>query len=130
MTRAPWQSPHVLYTLVAVFLCGAATGALGMRFAWKQPERHLPTAYGKESARELSNQRLVEKLKTDLSLTPEQTKEIEVVLDDFAMYIQTLQAQLDDVRATGKQRILRVLRDDQKDKFEKLIGEIQSRQLR
>jgi hypothetical protein len=46
------------------------------------------------------------------------------------MYYQTLQAQMDDVRATGKQRILRILREDQKQRFEKLIGEIQSKQLR
>jgi hypothetical protein len=90
------------------------------------PERHKSGPYWKEGGREIS----LQKLKKDLDLTPDQANEMEVVLDDFMMYYQTLQAQMDDVRATGKQRIFKLLREDQKQKFERMIGELQTKQLR
>ena len=122
MDRAPWANPRILYTLLAVFLSGAAAGALAMRLS-VAPERHKGGPWWREGAREISLQRF----KKDLDLSPEQTREMERVLDDFMMYYQTLQAQMDDVRATGKQRILRLLRDDQKQRFEKMIGDIQTK---
>ena len=125
MSRAPWANPRILYTLLAVFLSGAAAGAVAMRLT-VAPERHKAEPWWKEGAREISLQRF----RKELDLTPEQAGEMERVLDDFMMYYQTLQAQMDDVRATGKQRILRILRDEQKQRFEKMIGEIQSKQLR
>jgi Spy/CpxP family protein refolding chaperone len=39
------------------------------------------------------------------------------------MYYQNLQEQLDEVRATGKGRILEILDPQQKQKFEKLLGD-------
>jgi hypothetical protein len=42
-------------------------------------------------------------------------------------YYQYAQAQMEDVRATGKSRILRILREDQKVKFEKMMGEVQTK---
>jgi hypothetical protein len=48
-----------------------------------------------------------------------------VILDDFVMYMQMLQAQMDEVRANGKERILRVLDEKQRDKFEKMLGGLQ-----
>jgi len=124
MSDAPWRNPRIVYTLVCVFLCGALVGAIMMRFGFS-PERHVG-AYWKEGAREISLQRF----KKDLDLTPEQTKDMETVLDDFMMYYQSLQAQMDDVRATGKSRILKILREDQKAKFEKMIDDVQHKQLR
>src|SRR5690349_17570042 len=101
MSRAPWANPRILYTLLAVFLSGAAAGALAMRLT-VSPTRFRGGPWWKEGAREISLQRF----KKDLDLTQDQAKEMERVLDDFMMYYQTLQAQMDDVRATGKQRIL------------------------
>lgn len=124
MSAAPWRNPQILYTLLFVFLSGAVGGAVVMRFA-SSPERHVG-AYWKEGAREIS----LHRFKKELDLTPEQTKDMETVLDDFMMYYQSLQAQMDDVRAMGKTRILKILREDQKAKFEKMIGDIQSKQLR
>ncbi len=94
-----------------------------MRFGFS-PERHMG-AYWKEGAREIS----LQKFKKDLDLTPEQAKAIESVLDDFMMYYQSLQAQMDDVRAIGKAHIMKILREDQKAKFEKMV-EIHQKQLR
>jgi hypothetical protein len=123
MERAPWQNPRVLSTLIFVFLTGAAVGALALRLTTAPTVRGGP--YWKEGGREISLQRF----KKELDLTPEQAKEMETVLDDFMMYYQTLQAQMDDVRATGKQRVLRILRDDQKQRFERMMADIQSKQL-
>ena len=125
MSRAPWQNPRILYTLLFVFLSGAAAGALTMRLT-SAPERHRGGPWWKEGAREIS----LHKFKKELALDPDQEREMETVLDDFMMYYQTLQAQMDDVRATGKQRIVKILREDQRQKFERMIGEIQNKQLR
>ena len=78
MNRAPWQNPRVLYTLICVFLSGAAAGAITMHLGFPG-ERHKSGPYWKEGAREISLQRF----KKDLDTTPEQTKQMETVLDDF-----------------------------------------------
>jgi hypothetical protein len=127
MDRAPWQNPRIIYTLLFVFLSGAAAGALAMRFSIL-PERHgrVGGPSWKEGPREIS----LQKFRKELDLSPDQEREMETVLDDFVTYYQTLQAQMDDVRATGKQRILKILKGDQKQKFEKMIGELQNKPLR
>jgi hypothetical protein len=37
---------------------------------------------------------------------------------------------MDDVRATGKNRIQKLLRDDQKQKFERMLSDLQAKQIR
>ena len=118
MSRAPWQSPSVLLTLLCVFLAGAATGAVTMWFGFP-PERHKPGLAWNEAGREIT----LHKFKKELDLTPTQTEEFERILDDFMTYYQVAQAQMEDVRATGKSRILRILREDQRLKFEKMMGD-------
>jgi len=125
MNRAPWQNPRILYTLLFVFLSGAVAGAITMRLGFT-PERHKAGPYWKEGGRDISLQRF----KTELNLDAEQAKQIERVLDDFVMYYQSLQDQMDDVRATGKNRILHILHDDQKQKFEKMISDMQIKQIK
>ena len=123
MSRAPWLNPRILSTLLCVFLSGAAVGALAMKLS-VPPQRGGP--WWKQDGREISLQRF----QKELNLTPEQATEVERVLDDFMMYYQTLQAQMDDVRATGKGRILKLLNEEQQKKFDKMLGEIQAKQLR
>jgi hypothetical protein len=125
MNRAPWQSPRIVLALLFVFLSGAVAGAITMRFGFT-PERHKPGPYWKEGGREISLQRF----KTELNLDPDQSRQIETVLDDFVMYYQTLQAQMDDVRATGKSRIMKILHDDQQQKFERMLADLQTKQIR
>jgi hypothetical protein len=118
MSRPPWQSPSILFTLFCVFVAGAATGAVGMRLGFK-PERPKPGLAWTEAGREIT----LHKFKTDLELTPQQTEEMERILDDFMTYYQFAQQQMEDVRATGKSRILRILDNGQKAKFEKMMSE-------
>jgi hypothetical protein len=93
-----------------------------MRFSVSPERRPSWRENGKEIA--------LQKFRKELNLTPDQEREMRTVLDDFVTYYQTLQAQMDDVRATGKQRILKILKDDQKQKFEKMIEELQNKPLR
>jgi hypothetical protein len=117
-----WQNPRVLCTLLLVFICGASLGmlvmSLGVHGGWS---RGNPPAWKVDG-----KQVTLEHLKQDLDLTPAQAEQLETVLDDFFMYYHTLQAQLDDVRATGKNRILRLLDEQQKRKFEKLTASLQT----
>ncbi|MBM3738597.1 MAG: hypothetical protein FJW39_22695 [Acidobacteria bacterium] len=123
MAGSPWRNTRILSLLLLVFLTGSAAGALGFRFVNRQPAKPGPS--WKEGGKEISLQRL----RKDLDLTGDQTKEVEVVLDDFMMYYQTLQAQMDEVRANGKERILRILDPAQREKFKSMMSDFQ-RQIR
>jgi Spy/CpxP family protein refolding chaperone len=123
--RAYWRNPRVIGTLLLVFLCGAALGMLAMGMAghrWQNPKQ----LSWKEGGKEVT----LERFRRELNLTPEQTAQLETILDDFFMYYHTLQAQLDEVRATGKSRILRVLDPQQRQKFERMMSDLQGKQLR
>ncbi len=116
-THSPgWQNPRILLTLALVFLCGVTVGML--LHHWIHNSAEVPVAQH-DSPRKV----LLTRLRTELELTPAQTEQLETVLDDFFTYYYTLQAQLDDVRASGKQRIERLLDDGQKKKFEKIMNE-------
>jgi hypothetical protein len=124
--QAPgWQNPKILVLLFVVFLCGASAGMLAMAAGahrWMHPQTRPAW---RDSGKEVSLQRL----RKELDLTPAQTEQLETILDDFFTYYHTLQSQLDDVRSSGRQRILRILDDNQKKKFEKLAGEMQDKPL-
>ena len=66
----------------------------------------------------------------ELNLTQEQANEIESVLDDFVMYYQMLQTQMEDVRSKGKDRIVEALNPEQRQKFERMLDEMQAKSLR
>lgn len=115
-----WHTPRVLAVLLLVFLCGAAAGALGMRmFTPRVPAAAAWTAGGREWTLEM--------MKKELDLTPQQAAEIETILDEFVLYYQNLQGQMDDFRAEGRKRILRVLTPEQRARFEKMVGKLNAR---
>jgi hypothetical protein len=114
--RATWQNPRILSTLLFVFLAGATAGAVSMKFGLHQI-LHPPSA-------PTSKEAVLQKFRTDLNLTPAQTEKISLILDDYRHYYQSVQDQQDDIRATGKMRILQELDPSQRDKFQRMIGEI------
>lgn len=71
-----------------------------------------------------SREGVLQKFKTDLNLTPTQAEKISLILDDYQHYYRSVQDQEDDIRATGKMRILQELDPAQREKFQKLMGEI------
>jgi Spy/CpxP family protein refolding chaperone len=114
--RATWQNPRIFSTLLLVFLAGGAAGAVSMKFGLHEIlHRSTPPA---------SKEAVLQKFRADLNLTPAQTDKISLVLDDYRHYYQSVQDQLDDIRATGKMRILQELDPAQRDKFQKMMGEI------
>jgi hypothetical protein len=99
--------------IALVFLAGVVAGAVGMSIGGHEwLHRSLP--FWTEGGKEVSLQRW----KKDLNLTPEQTQEMGGILDDFGMYYR-------NVLSDGKARILRILNEDQKRKFDKLLAEQQ-----
>jgi len=119
--RAPWQNPRILSTLFFVFLAGATVGALSMSLGLHDKLHHaaapLPPSASNRDA-------VLEKFRTELDLSGTQTEKLALVLEDYRLYYQSLQDQLDDLRATGKTRILQILNPDQKVKFEKMVQDL------
>jgi hypothetical protein len=97
--------------ITLVFLAGVFAGAVGMSVGGhKWLHRSLP--FYTEGGKEVSLQRWIK----ELDLTPQQSQEMAGILDDFGMYYR-------NVLSDGKARILRILNDDQKRKFDKLLAE-------
>jgi hypothetical protein len=120
------KNPKVIGTLVVVFLAGAAVGALTMQLGLHDKLHRTVSAASRPPARKASsNDAVVQRFKSELNLSPSQTDSIAMVLDDYRHYYQNLQDQLDDVRATGKSRILQILNADQRAKFEQMMGDVQ-----
>src|SRR5258706_6705133 len=112
---AAWQASKVtcVMTISWVFLAGAVAGAVAMNLgAHRWIHRSVP--FYTEGGKEIWLQRW----KKDLQLSPEQTQEMQVILDDFGIYYR-------NVLGDGKSRILRILNDEQKKKLQKLLDEQQ-----
>src|SRR5437588_6741519 len=95
--RAPWQNPRILSTLMLVFLAGAGAGALSMRMGLHEKLHRNPTP-------QMSREAVLSNFRTKLELSGEQAQQIGLVLEDYRLYYQSLQDQLDDLRSTGKNR--------------------------
>ncbi len=98
--------------LLLVFLCGIAVGALAMSFFHNT--LHKPPT---NTAVDVRTKNTVRRWKQELNLRPDQERELETTLDDFAKYY-------DNVLADGKTRIMAILDDEQKRKFERLLGDL------
>ena len=112
--RAVWsQGSRVtcVMTVTLVFLAGAIAGAVAMNLGAHR-FLHRSVAFWTEGGKEVSLQRW----KKELDLTPEQSQQMVVILDDFGTYYR-------NVLSDGKARILRILDEDQKRKFDKLLLE-------
>jgi hypothetical protein len=123
--RAPWQNPRILSTLFLVFVAGAAVGGLAMQLGLHDKLHRTASAATREpNRRELNREVVLQKFKTELQLSGAQTEGIALVLEDYGKYYQSLQDQLDDLRLTGKTRILQILNPDQRARFEKMMADL------
>jgi len=120
--RATWQNWRILMMLSLVFLAGAMAGALGMR-AGLHDILHRSVLAWREDRAPLSYERLTK----DLNLTPQQADQLKSILDDMVRYNQDLQTQIEDVRATGKNRIRQILTPEQREKFERIANQLPDR---
>ena len=120
------KNPKVIGTLVLVFLAGAAVGALTMQMGLHERlHRTVSAATAPPVGKASTNDALVQRFKTELNLSADQTGKIALVLNDYREYYHSLQDQLDDVRSTGKTRIMQILDEQQRAKFEKIMGNLQ-----
>jgi hypothetical protein len=109
-----WRNPRVacVTALTLVFLCGAVVGALAHNVASGRASQRDP--FWTESGKVI----YMERVKRELELTPVQAEQMETILDDFAKYYRT-------VLSDGKTRILQILDDGQRQKFDRLLQESQ-----
>jgi Spy/CpxP family protein refolding chaperone len=107
-------------TLLLVFIAGAASGALWMRLDLHNRLHRTVSASTKDTGRDA----VLQNFKTKLDLSTEQTQQISLVLEDYRHYYESLEEQLDDLRATGKNRIMQILDPAQRQKFEKMMTEL------
>jgi Spy/CpxP family protein refolding chaperone len=104
----------------AVFLLGGALGGvLGYVFAHKVSAANQPLSEPERRAHR------VEQLTRELSLTPEQSKQLDAILmrrhaEARAIHEQS-DAQAEQVRQSGRQEIRGILSEEQKPKFEEWL---------
>src|SRR5215469_541918 len=98
--------------LALVFLCGAAAGALAMNLgvhrALHQPDFDTPA--GKI--------RFFERMQKELNLTPQQSEQMQSILNDFWQYYRS-------VLSDSKSRVEQILDENQRRKFEHMLQDAQ-----
>jgi Spy/CpxP family protein refolding chaperone len=120
--KASIGNPRIASTLLLVFLAGAAIGMLGMRYGLHDKLHKTVTAAS--LPHETGKEAVLQNFKTKLDLSQDQTDQIAVVLEDYRHYYESLQDQLDDLRSTGRTRIVQILQPGQREKFEKMMDEL------
>ena len=115
-TTRPMQNPRTAFvvTMGLVFLVGVAAGALAMTVCVHKGLHSA--AFWTDPGKDIS----IHRLQKELDLTPEQTEQLRTALADFSRYYL-------DVLATGKTSIYKILNEDQKRKFDRLLSESQSK---
>jgi len=98
-----------IVSFILVFLCGAVLGAVVMSFSG-----HASLHGAAPAASGLSMS--VPEWKERLDLTDQQTEQLKSILDDFSHYY-------DNVLADGNSRIMQILNDSQRRKFELMLQE-------
>lgn len=106
------QNPKTAFvvTMVLVFLVGAVAGALAMNLGLHKGLHR--TAFWTDPGQEIS----LHRLQKELDLTPAQTEQLKTTLADFSRYYA-------DVLSTGKTSIYKILNDEQKRKFDRMLNE-------
>jgi len=120
--KASIGNPRIASTLLLVFLAGAAIGMLGMRYGLH--DKLHKTVAASSLPHETGREAVLQNFKTKLDLSQDQTDQIAVVLEDYRHYYESLQDQLDDLRSTGRTRIVQILQPGQREKFEKMMDEL------
>lgn len=101
-------------SLVLVFLCGGALGAVVMDLGVHN-RQHTPT-FDTPAGKALYFQRL----QKELDLTPAQSEQLESILNDFWHYYRS-------VLNNGKVQVEQVLNQEQRVKFERMLQDPQKR---
>lgn len=112
-------NPRVIALLAMVFICGVAFGAVGMG---TYLHRFLPVQNRSDRALVYQGRRItLEQLQRDLDLNADQSETIKLILDDYSKFFLNLEDQRQSIYEVGRRKILDVLNDQQKAKFEQLL---------
>jgi hypothetical protein len=114
---AGWSNPKVLTIFAFIFLCGAMTGAVGMR-----EFMHIRVPVSETRVMEAAKSLPPELLSSKLNLTAEQKKAVTGQLDEYAKYYQNIEEEKSDVARHGIQAIMDCLTEDQRKQFAKMFG--------
>lgn len=115
---AGWSNPKVLAIIAVIFLSGAAVGS-----ALTRNYLHSKLFPVREHAIDAAQRVGLERLKVELNLTPEQERQVTKELDDYAKYYQNIEDEREDVAEHGRQRILSVLTEQQRKRFNEIFGQ-------
>lgn len=106
------------FFLLLVFLCGAVAGGLAdhwwlhrnarARANWTETRTHL-----------------MEEVKQELDLNPDQCRQMETILDEAMRDFQSLHSQAHQVRQDTNERLRAILNDQQKQKFGAALAKMQ-----
>ncbi len=111
-----WSNPRVLSILALVFICGVTVGGVIMR-QYLHSRMHFHRELAIEDARRFG----LHRLQVELDLTPQQEKIVARELDDYAKYYQNIEDEREDVAEHGRQRILSILNNNQKKRFDSIF---------
>ncbi len=123
------MNTRIVVTLVLVFVAGVATGMVGMRYGLHDEMHRVVNEVN--AARE--DDMVLQHFREELNLSDEQTKKLATVLEDYQHYYDSLEDQieeihlrdqLEDLRSTGKSRIMEILKPEQRDKFEQMSSDL------
>ena len=119
-----WRNPKVLRVLAVVFVAGALSGVVTYRL-WRMITRPQNSVSVSSGGMDLRDKKIaLEYLKSQLDLTPVQTEQVAAIIDDYKRYYGNIEDQFEEVRATGKNKIIKVLDPEQRAKFDKLAGRL------
>jgi uncharacterized membrane protein len=121
--RVTWSHPKVLIALLAVFLAGAAAGAFAMKTVIRNN-----SANGLRSMRTMDRKELMDYFRRELRLSEEQKHRVETLLEDHFKMLQMLGAQTEEVRLHGRESIAKLLDEEQRKKFDRLMSDWQRSQ--
>ena len=122
--KASIGNPRIASTLLLVFLAGGAIGMLSMQYGLHDRLHKTVAAASLPHESGKGKEAVLQNFKTKLDLSQDQTDQIAVVLEDHRHYYESLQDQLDDLRSTGRTRIVQILQPGQREKFEKMMDEL------
>ena len=107
--------------LLIVFLGGAVAGAVSTKiFSAKVAESTEATPHGHETSVE------VDHLREELDLDPDQVDQLQGILDYCIMKEADLLSQIEFAKEDGRQRILKILNEQQRGKFDAALREVSS----
>lgn len=123
----PTERKRATLYIVLIFLCGALAGTAATNvwingWPWN--------ASAKADAPPYSTQHRVDKFTRELSLTPEQAKQLNQILDETHSMYRELEEQQEAIRLKGRARIREILTPEQKPKYEQLLAKIEANRKR